>query len=1323
MTYNLVPFSDVSLISADRLDAQYRSNITSLSDGGAVVVYTQSWRPDPDVYAFNYEIRAQRYDADGAPMGAHVVIETKEAVRSSDGGSHQAVVDGLADGGYAVAWRDHDTYNMRVRSYDADGTARGETMIDLPNRYPEGRDIDVSAGSGTYTITALDTGGFSLTWGAYYSGILAQYVGAATIYSQTFTANAAANGSPSQVTPWVGTGSYSWDYANVIYDSAALADGNYIVITRGGKDAPGNTSEHTSILGRIYDQTGTAQTPSFMINEDVSGWKDNAAVAALPDGGYVVTWRSGGASQWRRFDADGNPVTTDQALDYQYRDTNVFAMEDGGFLISARYVSGGSVGYSTYGQRFDDNNNAVGDMFVITSRSAPDSEINFYHKSPDFVRLGNGNVMALIEGRAFSNEIVDDVLVQLYLPDLLGTAGDDHLAAADGGTAIFGRDGDDMLLGSDAADYLDGENGDDTMIAGQGNDTLVAGAGCDMMDGGDGDDVVIEGPGNDTMIGGAGSDTAVFGARIADVTVRGPEDALIISYDGNSNIVQGFENFEFKDANFTDTRSFAEMLPLRNMVLYGTNEADLMRGDYGNDRLSGAGGDDTLYGEAGNDTLDGGYDDDLLEGGDGDDILIGNRGNDILNGGDGDDVLQGGYNNDTLDGGNGNDRAVISGFSPASVVVTGPDDALTITYSSYYHTESNLVRNIEEFEFRPHGTPVEVLTLAEILEIRNREFIGTDGADLLIGDYGNDTLRGGAGDDTLRGEGGDDLLIGGADNDVLHGGAGRDTAAFGASSTAIKGRDLDGRIEITTTDGTDIVHDDVELFQFADKTMTYAEVAFAVEDHNDAPTGSLKIMGFTDEGARLGVASTLADADGMGPLSYQWLRDGTEITGATAASYMPSSSDVGARISVKASYTDARGTVETVTSAKTTAIKGRSDLTGTPQADFLVGTANPERIDGLAGNDTVVGGGSSDVIYGRGGNDWIFGDGAAAVYYGAGVANQVYRLYQATLGRMPDVAGHAAWSGRIASGEKTLMEVTQGFVGSPEFQNTYKDLSDSEFVTLLYDNVLDSTPDAQGLARWTGDLANGVSRAQVVVGFAESPQFVAETTAAANGFAARSLSTTWSDEVFRLYQASFDNAPDVMGQTNWAGRLARGEKTLLEVAEGFVGSPQFQNTYKNLSDSEFVTLLYDNVLDSTPDANGLARWTGELAAGKSRAEVLLGFSESPQFNTETRGPLKDWMRAQGIQDDITPGAGNNVVAGGQFADIFIFNALDDGATVVRDLEAWDFIELQNFGYSDAGQARAEMSQAGNSVVFDDQGVQITFENTLLAQITDDMILV
>ena len=41
-----------------------------------------------------------------------------------------------------------------------------------------------------------------------------------------------------------------------------------------------------------------------------------------------------------------------------------------------------------------------------------------------------------------------------------------------------------------------------------------------------------------------------------------------------------------------------------------------------------------------------------------------------------------------------------------------------------------------------------------------------------------------------------------------------------------------------------------------------------------------------------------------------------------------------------------------------------------------------------------------------------------------------------------------------------------------------------------------------------------------------------------------------------------------------------------------------------------MTLLYQNVLGRAPDAAGLNFWTGAMRAGQSRADVLLGFSES-----------------------------------------------------------------------------------------------------------------
>ena len=58
-----------------------------------------------------------------------------------------------------------------------------------------------------------------------------------------------------------------------------------------------------------------------------------------------------------------------------------------------------------------------------------------------------------------------------------------------------------------------------------------------------------------------------------------------------------------------------------------------------------------------------------------------------------------------------------------------------------------------------------------------------------------------------------------------------------------------------------------------------------------------------------------ADADGLGALSYQWLSNGAVIGGATATTYTLGDADVGSNISLRVSYTDGGGTLETVTSA------------------------------------------------------------------------------------------------------------------------------------------------------------------------------------------------------------------------------------------------------------------------------------------------------------------------------------------------------------------------------------------------------------------------
>ena len=98
--------------------------------------------------------------------------------------------------------------------------------------------------------------------------------------------------------------------------------------------------------------------------------------------------------------------------------------------------------------------------------------------------------------------------------------------------------------------------------------------------------------------------------------------------------------------------------------LVGTDEADLIFGKFGfdkilglegNDILDGGENDDEIYGGDGNDNLYGALEDDFLFGGNDNDILVGYFGNDFLSGGNGSDELYGDSGNDILKGGPGPD--------------------------------------------------------------------------------------------------------------------------------------------------------------------------------------------------------------------------------------------------------------------------------------------------------------------------------------------------------------------------------------------------------------------------------------------------------------------------------------------------------------------------------------------------------------------------------------------------------------------------------------------------------------------------------------------
>ena len=131
---------------------------------------------------------------------------------------------------------------------------------------------------------------------------------------------------------------------------------------------------------------------------------------------------------------------------------------------------------------------------------------------------------------------------------------------------------------------------------------------------------------------------------------------------------------------------------------------------------------------------------------------------------------------------------------------------------------------------------------------------------------------------------------------------------------------------------------------------------------------------------------------------------------------------------------------------------------------------------------------------------------------------QIWRLYQAYFLRQPDTSGLAYWA-QVRSEGTTLSQIALYFELSDEFSRTYGSLDDSEFLSLIYDNVLCREQDESGFAYWLGLLNSGeLSRPEMLILFSESAEYIATTntawsyfdspynaTLAANGYEIRSL--------------------------------------------------------------------------------------------------------------------------------------------------------------------------------------------------------------------------
>lgn len=229
----------------------------------------------------------------------------------------------------------------------------------------------------------------------------------------------------------------------------------------------------------------------------------------------------------------------------------------------------------------------------------------------------------------------------------------------------------------------------------------------------------------------------------------------------------------------------------------------------------------------------------------------------------------------------------------------------------------------------------------------------------------------------------------------------------------------------------------------------------------------------------------------------------------------------------------------------------------------------------------------------------------------------IVRLYVNVLSRQSYTDSEVDyWYQKLVSKESTGADVAWGFFFSNEFKE--KGLSDEEYVDVLYQVMFDRTGAENERKYWADKLEIGMSREYVYTGFANSDEFMrvcndyGVNRGTINWTAYRDQNEGVTAFVSRLYNKALGRRGDDGGMEMWPRAILRKEKTVEEVAYGFIFSDEFLG--KRHGDEEYVKIMYRTFMDREAGLTEIMYWRNKLDAGASREEVFRGFARSPEFS-------------------------------------------------------------------------------------------------------------
>ncbi|NDD11129.1 MAG: hypothetical protein EB072_00440 [Betaproteobacteria bacterium] len=750
-------------------------------------------------------------------------------------------------------------------------------------------------------------------------------------------------------------------------NSARLTTGGYVTVWQGPD------SQDFGIYAQRFDDKGTPIGPEIQVNKTKSGsqsFSDDEvalqAVAGLPNGGFVVVWRSDGStdtSSWgvvaQRFDsqglAAGAEIAVNTSTNDQQRDPSVAVLTNGRFVVvwmdnnpADSGAAKDSSDWGVYGQLFSDQGSKIGGEFLVNTNTtgsqlwphvAPTSGGGFVVTWSD---QSGGNT---IKAQRF--DVANDAVAKLGSEFVIGTAG-----SANAGSTVAIQTGGFWSVwqaydGSERGVYLQRFNADGIAV---GSPVLV----------------------NTTSVGNQDS---------PQIDVRNDESFVVV-WSSNGQDGQGYGIYAQRfDAS--GGRIGGELL-VNQQVEGDQRNADVVALSGGAFAVTWESSSGPSFGTILTrffDPLSGFY---RL-------VVSGNASNDRIEQPLA-SVIDGGAGNDTLIGGSSNTVYVVD--SAGDVVIESPNGGLDEVQSSVSYTL---------------GANLENLSLSGDVGI---DATGNALANLLIGNSASNYMRGLGDADRLSGGGGNDTLRGGVGNDTLDGGAGLNTAVFEGSPEFFTIRiDSRGRwiVSDSITDGADAVEggdegvdqlSNIQIAQFvAPNGALISEVI--LDDYGNLPDPGQRNLAFgesvygrinfytdvdyfrlaANEGDVIHLSGSVT-SDNVRikfPSTERWITDQETFVWPSGGSLdffvygNPWGNPSPSNPSASSGYSFTLRRVAT---------------TATDAADSIIAGSGFEYIDGQGGNDTLIGSARSDLLLGGAGDDLLTGGGGNdELDGGAGSAN------------------------------------------------------------------------------------------------------------------------------------------------------------------------------------------------------------------------------------------------------------------------------------------------------------------------------------------------